>query len=657
MGICGVWGLRVWGFVGFGGSGSGDLWGLAQAGVAGNAPLLRQAALHPLVFGETTLGLLGTAWPGTGSTWSTSGHIWGTGTRAAPHISPLPAEPPFPSLFWYPNPAEGGAARIPPRSPQPLPVPAPKLGCPCSQTGISLLPNWDSSAPKLGCPCSQTGMSLLPNWDVPSPGRAWHGCSSPGRAVGTRNSPGEQRRAPQTPQTPKPLSPQTPQPLTPLSRAQPGQDQCSQSFAAAPGGFSLSRHFGDKSIPAKLCPPAWQGAGRARSPSAVPWAWLSWRISSLWMWLGILELGLAPGTQDRDWHQDWHPGLALGSGLQLPVGLFPPAAGSDSFSDPWKMLGGRENAASPELPGATRALSQTSLQTSALFEVCPSLLWSLPGISSPNCSLIDSRGWGRAGTAPSPQWRIRGRVFLGSPCSLFPWSLLVPFFRDSSWFPLFLVLPDSLFPWSLLVPSFLGSFFSFSHLVHFSLVPPDSFFSWSLPIPFFPGPSWFPLFPFPSFPGPTWFPIFLFPSFPGPSSFPLFPFPSFPGPSWFPIFLFPSFPGPSCFPLFPFPSFPGPSSFPLFPFPSFPGPSCSWSRAELSQCHLSPHGGISSGPELPCPGLLWELSRQDRDTAPSGARGEEFQGIPRGAGPGSGQEPSLIRLCSVFLLVFPIPTP
>lgn len=35
-----------------------------------------------------------------------------------------------------------------------------------------------------------------------------------------------------------------------------------------------------------------------------------------------------------------------------------------------------------ELPRATRALSQTSLQTSALFEVCPSLLRSLPGISS-----------------------------------------------------------------------------------------------------------------------------------------------------------------------------------------------------------------------------------------------------------------------------------
>lgn len=96
---------------GFGGTGrglrgrAGDLWGLAQAGDAENAPLLRQAALQPLDFGDTPLGLRGVAQPGPGAhlehTWSTSGaHLehrnQGGPPRYFPHLClQNPLRPPY----------------------------------------------------------------------------------------------------------------------------------------------------------------------------------------------------------------------------------------------------------------------------------------------------------------------------------------------------------------------------------------------------------------------------------------------------------------------------------------------------------------------------------------------------------------------------------
>lgn len=167
------------------------------------------------------------------------------------------------------------------------------------------------------------------------------------------------------------------------------------------------------------------GLGPGIGTGTLLWSAALCRGVPPWSWSVLgLALGIRIGTRDRDWHL----GLALCSGVRLSVGLLPAGAARHSCPSPWKTRGGRTlelpgvappaagARSRPGAPGARRARSQTRLQTSALFEVCPSLLPSLPAISSPNCSVIDSSGEGRAGAAPGDAF---GAVFSCSP-SLVP---------------------------------------------------------------------------------------------------------------------------------------------------------------------------------------------------------------------------------------------
>lgn len=111
-------------------------------------------------------------------------------------------------------------------------------------------------------------------------------------------------------------------------------------------------------------------------------------FSYFWMWPGLFGAGtvtwergwrIAPGSSSP-WGCSPHPvqsvipseipGKRAVEALELPgaAGVAPPGASA------------RSSPGAPPVP--PRALSQTRLQTSALFEVCPSLLRSLPGISS-----------------------------------------------------------------------------------------------------------------------------------------------------------------------------------------------------------------------------------------------------------------------------------